>query len=51
MTKLCVKCDKNIYLLNKNGEFEPSQKCKLGENYCLECSEEGNLCNTCDEGY
>ena len=51
VTKLCVKCDKNIYALNKKGECEPSKKCILGENYCIECSEEGNLCKSCDEGY
>ena len=51
ITKLCVKCDKNIYSLNKNGECEPSKKCNLGENYCLECSEEGTICHNCDEGY
>ena len=51
ITKLCVKCDKNIYSLNKNGECEPSKKCNLGENYCLECSEEGTICQNCDEGY
>ena len=51
VTKLCIKCDKNIYLLNKNGECEPSKKCQVGDNYCLECSEDGKLCKTCDEGY
>ena len=51
VTKLCVKCDKNIYALNKKGECEPSKKCILGDNYCIECSEEGNLCKSCDEGY
>ena len=35
VTKLCVKCDKNLYALNKKGECEQSKKCILGENYCI----------------
>ena len=23
----------------------------MGENYCIECNEEGNLCKKCEEGY
>jgi hypothetical protein len=51
VTKLCVKCGLDIYTLNKNGECEPSKTCILGENYCIECTEDGQLCKTCDEGY
>ena len=54
VTKLCenvIKTYKNIYTLNKEGECEPSKNCIIGENYCIECSEEGNLCKSCDEGY
>ena len=51
VTKLCVKCQSNIFSLNKKGECEASNKCILGENYCLECNEEGNLCEKCDEGF
>ena len=51
ITKLCVKCDKNIYSINKKGECEESKKCGIGENYCIECSEDGKLCKTCDYGY
>jgi len=51
VTKLCEKCDKNIYSLNKNGVCEAAKKCELGQNYCVQCSESGNLCQECDEGY
>ena len=51
VTKLCIKCDKDIYTLNKNGECEPSKVCKLGKNYCLECNDQENLCEECDIGY
>ena len=51
VTKLCVKCDKEIYTLNKNGECEPSIACTVGENYCIECSEDGSLCKKCDGDY
>ena len=40
VTKLCVKCDKNIYALNSDGECEPSKRCKDNINYCIQCTEE-----------
>ena len=51
ITKLCVKCEKNIYTPDKEGGCENSKKCVLGANYCIECLENGNLCKQCDEGY
>ena len=51
VTKLCIKCNKDIYSLNRNGECEPSKDCRLGKNYCLDCNEEGNLCQECDVGF
>ena len=51
ITKQCIKCDKNVYSLNKNGECEQSKICVLGQNYCIECNELGNLCQKCEEGY
>ena len=51
ITKLCVKCDKDIYKLNISNICEPSKTCVLGNNYCLECNEKQNLCKTCDLGY
>ena len=51
ITKLCVKCDKEIYIPDGNGGCENSKKCILGKNNCFECTEEGNLCKVCEEGY
>ena len=51
ITKMCIKCNKNIYIPNSNGLCGPSHKCKLGDNYCLKCNKEENLCEECDLGY
>ena len=51
ITKLCVKCDKDIYIPDSEGLCKPSNKCLLGKNNCLECNIEQNLCQTCDFGY
>ena len=51
VTKLCVKCDKNIYVPDKKGGCENSHKCIVGENQCLECDGSEKLCAQCVEGY
>ena len=51
ITKLCVKCDLDIFVPDKEGGCKNSNKCKTGSNYCYECSEEETLCQKCDEGY
>ena len=51
ITKLCIKCVKDIYSPNKDGGCENSKKCILGNNHCLECLEDEGLCKECDEGY
>ena len=51
LTKLCVKCDKDIYTPDENGGCGYSHKCVMGINQCLECNENGNLCKNCIEGY
>ena len=51
MTKLCVRCDKDIYSPDKNGGCENSKKCILGNNYCNECTEDDTLCKKCEEGF
>ena len=51
VSKLCVKCDKNIYVPDNKGGCENSHKCIVGENKCLECDESGKLCGQCLEGY
>ena len=51
VTKLCVRCEKDIYIPDKNGGCENSQKCIIGMNHCNECNEEETLCNKCETGY
>ena len=51
ITKLCIKCDLDVFIPDENGGCSNSKKCKSGTNYCLDCNEEENLCKTCDDGY
>ena len=51
VTKLCVKCEKNIYVPDKNGGCENSHKCIMGENQCILCNENESLCTECEIGF
>ena len=51
VTKLCVKCEKDVFIPDENGGCTYSRKCAFGENYCIECNEEGNLCKNCEDDY
>ena len=51
ITKLCVKCDKNIYVPDKNGGCEKVKEYHFGKNHCNECNDSWNLCKTCIDGY
>ena len=51
LSKLCIKCDKDVFVPDENGGCKKSQKCLLGSNSCLECDYEETLCKTCEEGY
>ena len=51
MTKLCIKCDLNIYTPDNNGGCEPIQKCFIGKNNCNECSDDSFKCKICENGY
>ena len=51
ITKLCEKCEKDIYIPDQYGGCEGRKKCILGNNHCLECQEETNLCRICEERY
>ena len=51
VSKLCEKCEKNIFVPNKNGGCDGIKKCNLGISHCLECNEENYLCKKCEEGY
>ena len=51
ITKLCIKCEKDIYVPDEDGGCKNAEKCVVGENYCMECNEEGNLCQKCEDGY
>ena len=51
ITKLCIKCDLNIYSPDENGGCKNANKCEIGKNQCDECNENGELCKKCVEGY
>ena len=51
ITKLCVQCEKDIYIPDSKGGCENSKKCVFGKNHCVECLEDGYLCKECDIGY
>ena len=51
ITKLCVKCELNIYTPDQKGGCENSNHSIIGNNQCIECIELGNLCQKCIEGY
>ena len=51
ITKLCVKCEENIYIPDQKGGCENAKKCIMGNNQCIECNEMGNVCKKCIEGY
>ena len=51
ITKLCIKCELNIYSPDENGGCKNAHKCEIGLNQCDECNENGELCKKCVEGY
>ena len=51
MTKLCLECDNDVYVPDKNGGCEKSSTCNIGYNYCIECDDDNHLCKTFEEGY
>ena len=51
VTKLCIKCEKDIFIPDKNGGCKYSRKCQLGKNHCIVCNDKGDLCQQCEEGY
>ena len=51
VTKLCVKCEKDIFVPDETGGCKFSKTCVKGNNHCLECNDEENLCKKCEESY
>ena len=51
ITKLCLKCDLDIYTPDEKGGCKYAHKCEIGLNQCDECNENGELCKKCIEGY
>ena len=51
VTKLCVKCEKDIYTPNEFGGCSNIKKCEKDRHHCLECDGEGKLCKKCDASY
>ena len=51
ITKLCIKCEKDIYIPDEKGGCEYSHKCAIGINQCLQCDSDNKLCKKCFDGY
>ena len=51
ITKLCIQCEKDIYVPDENGGCEYAKKCVEGNHHCSECSEDGKLCKKCEPSY
>ena len=51
LSKLCYKCEKDIYIPDENGGCKKAHKCVLEDNYCLECNDQGSSCKNCIIGY
>ena len=51
ITKLCIKCEKDIYVPDENGGCEYAKKCVEGKHHCSECAEDGKLCKKCELSY
>ena len=51
ISKLCIKCDKDIYAPDENGGCGYSHKCELGLNYCIQCETNQKICQKCVDGY
>ena len=51
VTKLCIKCEKDIYIPDDYGGCKNAHICIKGNNHCLECTEEAKLCKKCEESY
>ena len=51
ITKLCLKCEKDIYTPDNNGGCEYSKTCYEKKNHCLKCNDDKDLCEKCEEDY
>ena len=51
VTKLCEKCEKDIFIPDIYGGCKPAKKCIFGKGHCLECQEETNICKLCEDRY
>ena len=40
-----------LFIPDENGGCKNSKICVKGNNHCLECNDEGNLCKKCEESY
>ena len=49
--KLCHECVLDIFIPDEKGGCIGGNICKIGNNYCEECNDEGNLCEKCEIGY
>ena len=49
---MCSICENDIYIQDEDGGCTIAAKnCIMGKNYCNQCTEQGDLCKVCTEGY
>ncbi len=51
LTGLCIKCSNPLLTPDKTGGCIGSKACTIGQNYCEKCSEEADICSSCEAGY
>ena len=51
ITKLCMKCEKDVFIPDKNGGCINAEKCFVSINNCLLCDKDEKLCEKCQVGY
>ena len=51
LSKLCSKCERDVYVPDDKGGCIEAKQCIIGKNYCDECTEDGLLCKACSEDY
>ena len=51
VTKLCEKCEINVFIPDDKGGCKGSKSCKIGYNHCSECDSDNKLCKKCENSY
>ena len=51
VTKLCERCELDIYIPDDKGGCNGAKKCRIGFNHCSECDVDYKLCKVCEDNY